>query len=362
LNQLFLKKYNPIEDKIKNNNQRQKMKYLITGGCGFIGSNLAIEVLKRGEELFIFDNLYRFGSSFNLDLLRQKGNFTYYSFDIRNLNDVETVVKEVKPDYIFHLAGQVAMTTSISNPRFDYETNTLGTFNLLDSVRKYSPESIILYSSTNKVYGDFEYINFEENDTRYICKEYPNGFPESMPLDFHSPYGCSKGAADQYLLDFRRIYGLKTIVFRHSSMYGLHQHATYDQGWIGWFCQKGIEIKNGTVKEMFTVSGNGKQVRDVLYNTDIVKLYFIAKDCSKAYGQAFNIGGGIENSLSLLELFDFLEKELNIHMAYKEIPWRESDQKVFVADNTKITSITGWQPETSFINGIGNIIESFQDY
>ena len=332
------------------------MKYLITGGCGFVGSNLALEVLKRGEELYIIDNLYRHGSADNLTMLRNIGDFTYYPYDTRNLNDVETVIKEVKPDYIFHLAGQVAMTTSISNPRLDFETNTLGTFNILDSVRKYSPETVILYSSTNKVYGDFEYLNFREEETRYTCKEYPIGFPETITLDFHSPYGCSKGSADQYLLDYNRIYGIKTIVFRHSSMYGSNQHATYDQGWIGWFCQQALNIKNGLQKEKFTISGNGKQVRDVLHGSDVVNLYFTAKDCKNAYGKVFNIGGGIENSLSLLELFSLLEKKLEIKMDYREIPWRESDQKVFIADNTKITTITGWKPLISVSEGISKMV------
>lgn len=328
------------------------MKYLITGGCGFIGSNLAAEVLKRGEELFVLDNLFRYGSGSNLEWLRTKGDFTYYPYDTRNTNDVETVIKEVQPDYIFHLAGQVAMTTSISNPRLDYETNALGTFNLLDAVRKYSPDSVILYSSTNKVYGDFEYLHFREESTRYVCEEYPNGFPESISLDFHSPYGCSKGCADQYLLDFHRIYGLKTIVFRHSSMYGSNQHATYDQGWIGWFCQKALEIKNHTLQDPFTISGTGKQVRDVLHGEDVVNLYFTAKDIDKAYGEVFNIGGGIENSLSLLELFDLLENKLDIEMTYTQLPWRESDQKVFVADIEKATRILGWLPKVSKESGV----------
>lgn len=328
------------------------MRYLITGGCGFIGSNLAAEVLKRGEELFVFDNLFRHGSSVNLEWLRKLGEFKYYPYDIRNNNDIETVIKEVKPDYIFHLAGQVAMTTSIANPRLDFEINTMGTFNLLDAVRKYSPHSVILYSSTNKVYGDFSDLTFEETSTRYICKEYPNGFPESISLDFHSPYGCSKGSADQYLRDYNRIFGLKTIVFRHSSMYGSNQHATYDQGWVGWFCQKALEIKNGTAKEPFTISGNGKQVRDVLHGSDVVNLYFAAKDEKEAYGQAFNIGGGIENSLSLLELFAILEEILDIKMIYKQLDWRESDQLVFVANNNKIKRIIGWYPEISKENGI----------
>jgi CDP-paratose 2-epimerase len=337
------------------------MRYLITGGCGFIGSNLAAEVLKRGEELFVFDNLFRQGSSQNLEWLKEQGNFTYYPYDIRNYNDVENVIKEVRPEYIFHLAGQVAMTTSIQNPRLDFEINTLGTHNLLESVRKYSPNSIILYSSTNKVYGDFEHLTFDETETRYVCREFSNGFPETISLDFHSPYGCSKGAADQYLLDYHRIFGLKTIVFRHSSMYGSHQHSTFDQGWVGWFCKKALEIKDGTTKELFTISGTGKQVRDVLHSTDVVNLYFSAKDCNTAYGQAFNIGGGMKNSLSLLELFAMLEEMLNIKMQYKQLSWRESDQKVFVADNSKISKFIQWDALKSKMEGIQNMIDNQHD-
>lgn len=335
------------------------MRYLITGGCGFIGSNLAAEVLKRGDELFVFDNLFRFGSSQNLRWLEKQGDFNYYPFDIRNNNDVETVIKDIRPDYVFHLAGQVAMTTSIANPRLDFEVNALGSYNLVEAVRKYSSDTIILYSSTNKVYGDFADLTFEETESRYICKEYPHGFPESMTLSFHSPYGCSKGTADQYLLDYARIFGIRTIVFRHSSMYGDHQHATYDQGWIGWFCQKALEIKNGKPKEPFTISGDGKQVRDVLHSSDVVNLYFAAKDIPEAYGQAFNIGGGIENSLSLLELFSLLEEMLTIHMHYRKIAWRESDQKVFVADNTRIYETTRWKPQIKKEAGIQKMIEAF---
>lgn len=334
------------------------MRYLITGGCGFVGSNLAAEVLKRGEELFVFDNLFRFGSSQNLDWLRKQGEFKYYPFDIRNYNDVETVIKEVKPDVIFHLAGQVAMTTSIQNPRLDFETNTLGTHNLLESVRKYSPSSMILYSSTNKVYGDLEYLTYKETETRYICKEYPNGFDESLQLDFHSPYGCSKGAADQYLLDYYRMFGIRTVVFRHSSMYGGNQHATYDQGWVGWFIQKALEIKNETAKELFTISGNGKQVRDVLHSSDIVNLYFKASEkIDQTKGKAFNIGGGIEKSLSLLELFALLEELLQIKIKYQQLPFRESDQLVFVADNKKAEEFFGWTALATPQSGVTKSIE-----
>lgn len=334
------------------------MKYLITGGCGFIGSNLAAEVLKRGEELVVFDNLFRFGSSINLEWLKKKGEFKYYPFDIRNLNDIETVIKEEQPDVVFHLAGQVAMTTSISNPRLDFEINAMGTFNLLDSIRKYAPNAMVLYSSSNKVYGDFEELTFEEKETRYVCKEYPNGFDEKAPLNFHSPYGCSKGAADQYLLDFSRIYGTKTVVFRHSSMYGGNQHATIDQGWIGWFCQKALEIKNNSTTEKFTISGTGKQVRDVLHADDVVSLYFSAvKNIEKVQGNAFNIGGGIENSLSLLELFGLLEDVLDVKMDYNKLPPRESDQLLFVADNKKIAELTSWKPQIEARKGIIKMLE-----
>jgi CDP-paratose 2-epimerase len=334
------------------------MKYLITGGCGFLGSNIAKEILNRKEELIIFDSLYRFGSYQNLEWLKSIGKFKFIHGDIRNTNDVENVIRNNKPDVIYHLAGQVAMTTSIENPRMDFEVNSYGSFNLLNSVRLYSSESTVIYSSTNKVYGDLEQYTYKENDTRYICVEKPNGFDENIQLDFHSPYGCSKGSADQYMLDFARIYGLKTVVFRHSSMYGGRQFATIDQGWIGWFTQKAIEIKRKELKESFTISGNGKQVRDIAYADDIVSLYLEAsKKISKIKGQVFNVGGGIENSLSLLELFSFLEKELNIKMNYKQRPPRESDQKIFIADLSKVKKLIGWEPKISKEEGIRKMIK-----
>lgn len=333
------------------------MKYLITGGCGFVGSNLAANVLKRGDQLVVFDNLFRFGSSKNLEWLKLLGDFKFYPFDIRNLNDVETVIRFEKPDVVFHLAGQVAMTTSIDNPRLDFEINALGTFNLLDSIRKYSPQTIVLYSSSNKVYGDFNELTFLEKETRFECLEFPHGFDESLPLDFHSPYGCSKGAADQYLLDFNRIYGIKTAVFRHSSMYGGNQHSTVDQGWIGWFCQKAIEIKKGTTKIPFNISGTGKQVRDVLHVDDVVDLYFKAlENIDKISGNAFNIGGGMTYSLSLIELFANLEDSLKIKIQYSRLPARESDQLVFVADGKKINEFIGWQPKIDINEGLSRML------
>jgi len=334
------------------------MKYLITGGCGFLGSNIAAEILKTKQQLVVFDNLSRVGSEQNLAWLRSQGQFEFIHGDIRIQNDVERVVQTIKPDTIFHLAGQVAMTTSIANPRLDFEINVMGSFNVLESVRKYAANTAVVYSSTNKVYGDLEQFTYSETESRYVCDEYPNGFPETVNLEFHSPYGTSKGAADQYMLDYARIFGLKTAVFRHSSMYGGRQFATYDQGWLGWFVQKALEIKSNTLVEPFTISGNGKQVRDLLYASDMVKLYLkAAENIDRIKGQAFNIGGGIDNSMSLLELFAFLEKFLTIKMTYTQLPPRESDQRVFVADVNKVSKALNWKPVVSKEEGIAKMID-----
>ena len=338
------------------------MKILITGGCGFLGSNLASYGIEHGYEITVFDNLSRFGAYKNLDWLKSIGDFSYVHGDTRIKNDIEETIKRVKPDAVFHVAGQVAMTTSIENPYKDYETNSMGTVNLLDSIRKYSPETVAFYSSTNKVYGDLEDYTYEETDTRYICKEFPNGFDETVPLDFRSPYGCSKGSADQYMLDFYRIFGIRTAVFRHSSMYGGRQFATYDQGWVGWFVQKALEKKNNPDCEPFTISGNGKQVRDILHASDMISLYYTALEhADDVCGKAYNVGGTMEQSLSLLELFDLLNNMLGIKMEYTQLPPRQSDQKVFVADISKINSVTGWYPIMSAKNGITNMIDWVQE-
>jgi CDP-paratose 2-epimerase len=335
-----------------------QMKLLITGGCGFLGSNLAAHALERGDDLLVFDNLYRTGSLSNLNWLRGKGSFRFEHGDIRNQNDVARAVGDFRPDAIFHLAGQVAMTTSIANPRMDFEVNAFGTFNLLEAVRQYVPEAPVVYSSTNKVYGDLEQYRYRETATRYECIDRPSGFGEDTPLDFHSPYGCSKGAADQYMLDYARIFGLKTTVFRHSSMYGGRQFATYDQGWVGWFCQKAVEAKEGRLKEPFTISGSGKQVRDVLHADDMIRLYFAAlAGIDKARGQAFNIGGGMENSLSLLELFRLLEEITGGKLSYIRLPPRESDQRVFVADLGRAEAVLSWKPLVSAQAGVRRMVQ-----
>lgn len=334
------------------------MKLLIIGGAGFLGSNLASHGIEIGYDITIFDNLSRMGSAKNLEWLKSLGNFTYIHGDTRNKNDVEMLIKKGQFDAVFHLAGQVAMTTSIENPYKDFEVNTMGALNLLDSIRKYSLETAVFFSSTNKVYGDLENYQYEETPTRYRCIEFPNGFDESVPLDFRSPYGCSKGAADQYMLDFYRIFGIKTTVFRHSSMYGSRQFATYDQGWVGWFVQKAIERYQFPHCQPFTISGNGKQVRDILHARDMIDLYYMAlENVDKVCGQAYNIGGTMKQSLSLLELFDMLNDILGIKMEYIQLPPRQSDQKVFVADIKKIQERIGWFPKVTARQGVTEMVD-----
>lgn len=335
-------------------------KWIITGGCGFVGSNLAAALLERGSEVVVVDNLFRHGSALNLEWLRSLGGrLTYAPGDTRLRDDVEAVFSVHGKGLagVAHLAGQVAMTTSIERPRLDFETNALGAINVLEAVRRFAPEVPVLFSSTNKVYGDLARFRCVETATRHTLPDYPEGIDESMPLDFHSPYGCSKGAADQYMLDYHRIFGLKTVVFRHSSIYGGRQHATYDQGWIGWFCRKALEMADPGARP-FTISGDGKQVRDVLHADDIVRCYLLAAEhMDRCSGEAYNIGGGMGNSLSLLELFAWLEEATGNRMRYTKLPWRVSDQKVFVADNRKACRDFGFTHTVSKHEGLRRMLD-----
>ncbi len=339
------------------------MRYLITGGCGFMGSNLAQEVLSKHEQLLIIDNLSRIGSKDNLDWLQTLGSFEFKQVDICSSHAIDSIISDYQPDVVFHLAGQVAMTTSINNPKLDLAINITGTLNLLEALRNYSPHTMMIYSSTNKVYGDLEALNYHEEPLRYCATDFPSGFNEQLPLAFSTPYGCSKGAADQYVLDYSKNFGIRTIVFRHSSAFGLRQFSTFDQGWIGWFIQQAIETKINPTRDAFTISGNGKQVRDVLFSSDLVRCYFQGVNhIDSANGQAFNIGGGYENSISPLELFHFLEQELNIKLNYQYLPWRQSDQKVFVADITKAQRFLEWTPTTDINSGLKEMIKWAQHH
>ncbi len=332
---------------------RHQVNLLLTGGCGFLGANLAADALAHGDALCVLDNLSRTGSEQNLAWLRSQGDFRFERADIRDANVVEQLVRDFRPATVFHLAAQVAMTTSIADPRADFETNALGTLNVLEAVRKHAPAAAVIYSSTNKVYGDLEWVRYEETETRYVAPDYPNGFDESLALDFASPYGCSKGAADQYMLDYARTYDLRTVVFRHSSMYGGRQFATHDQGWVGWFCGQALAQQGGTLREPFTIAGTGKQVRDVLHADDMKRLYRAAlAHIDRAKGRAFNIGGGMSSSLSLLELFGLIEELLAARPRFERLPPRHSDQKVFVADTRRAAELLDWRPQVSAREGI----------
>ena len=333
-------------------------KALVTGGCGFVGSNVAVRLRQEGWRVTLFDSLVRQGAAENLQWLQKSGGIEFIHGDIRNPSDVDRVTGHVQPSVIFHLAGQVAMTTSMDDPRRDFETNAVGSINLLESVRKHRLKPAIVYASSNKVYGELKQVVLKEEPLRYSAPALPSGIDEDAPLDFQTPYGCSKGAADQYMLDYARVYGLNTVVFRHSTIYGGRQFATFDQGWVGWFCQQALAIKKIPSREPFTISGDGKQVRDLLFVDDAVSCYLAAAEkIESVRGEAFNIGGGMANSCSLLELFHILEQLVGVSMKYSRLPWRHSDQKFFVADISKAHALLDWQPKLDRETGIQRMLE-----
>jgi|TARA_B100000315_G_C14524715_1_gene563254 CDP-paratose 2-epimerase len=332
--------------------------YLVTGGCGFLGSNIASRLVEAGEQVTIADNLSRTGSTRNLTWLRNQGTLDFVTLDVRDAPAVDAFVSRVRPDVVLHLAGQVAMTTSLADPRLDFEVNAAGSLNVLEAVRAHCPDAAVVYSSSNKVYGELGSVRLEEAERRYVAPDHPDGIDETAPLEFCTPYGCSKGAADQYLLDYARVYGLKTVVFRHSTIYGGRQFATIDQGWVGWFCSKATEATREAAVEPFSISGSGKQVRDVLYVDDAIDVYLAAAERTDSVaGQAFNIGGGIHNSSSLLELFDRLERLTGAEMRYSGGPWRAHDQRFFVADCAKAHRLLGWRPRTDIEAGVSRTLD-----
>jgi CDP-paratose 2-epimerase len=311
---------------------------LVTGGAGFVGSNLAKNLLTDGADVTIFDALVRAGSQENLAWLRQRSNrLRFVRGDVRDIEAIKEVVADV--DVIYHLAGQVAVTSSVSDPRSDFETNALGTLNLLEAARESGRQPIIVFTSTNKVYGGMEDVPVVEGHSRYSFTEYPNGISEAQPLDFHSPYGCSKGAADQYVRDYGRIYDLPTVVFRMSCIYGPRQFGTEDQGWVAHF------IISVLTKRSITIYGNGKQVRDLLFVDDLVRAFRLAVDrIDRAAGEVFNIGGGPSNSTSVWE-FGQLVAELSGHdISVNFGDWRPGDQPCYISDIRKASQLLEWRP------------------
>lgn len=331
---------------------------LITGGCGFLGCHLAVALRRKGEKVVLFDNLSRVGSRENLAWLRNSGTFEFIRGSTLNGSSLKETVRRYRPKGILHLAGQVAMTTSVRDPWSDFQLNVVGTLNLLECLRLHSPGTALLYASSNKVYGALSTVRLVERSTRYVAPDFPRGLDESLPLDFRTPYGCSKGAADQYVLEYARTYGLRAAVFRHSTIYGGHQHATFDQGWVGWFCQKAWEQKKMSGQKAFTISGSGKQVRDLLHVDDASRCYLEGlRDIHRIFGQAFNVGGGMENSSSVLELFSVLESLLGVKLRFKKIPWRHEDQRFFVADTQKCQKSLHWSPKISKITGLEYVLD-----
>ncbi len=328
------------------------MKIFITGGAGFIGSNSADHFLTQGHEVVIFDNLSRVGGQANLAWLAARHGQERWQFvrgDVRNYEALTSSIGGA--DVVLHLASQVAVTTSVQNPREDFEINALGTFNVLEAVRHVCPETAVLYASTNKVYGGMEEMGVVEQETRYAYADYPHGVPETYPLDFHSPYGCSKGAGDQYTLDYARIYGLRTLVFRQSCIYGRRQFGVEDQGWVAHF------VIAAVLGRPISIYGDGKQVRDLLHVTDLIRAYELGiARIDQLQGQALNVGGGPANTLSIWQEFGPLLAELKGEAVPVTLgDWRPGDQRVFIADIRKAETTLGWRPSISPVAGIRDL-------
>lgn len=256
-------------------------------------------------------------------------------------------------DVVAHLAGQVSLVASITNPRYDFETNAAGTFNVLEATRRHTPRAKLIFASTNKVYGDLSALIHDESATRYAIPAHPGGLTENLPLELHGGYSCSKGAADQYVRDYRKVYGLKTVCLRQSSIYGGGQRATGDQGWLAWFVRMGVQAS------LFDISGTGKQVRDLLHVSDLCHCFKrIAElpESSSVWGEAFNVGGGPNASLSILELFNILRRDFGLALDYTSGPPRLGDQKVFIADIAKAANLIGWAPRVCLAEGLAEIV------
>jgi CDP-paratose 2-epimerase len=324
------------------------MKILITGGAGFIGVNSAHYFSKKANKVVIFDNLSRVGSEKNIEWIKSECELEFFKGDLRKFVDlVDVFNKYGEFDLVLHLAAQVAVTTSINDPYADFEINAFGTFNLLEATRRYSPDAVFIYASTNKVYGEMSDLKIIKKNGRYRYQNLLEGVDEKRNLDFHSPYGCSKGAADQYCKDYFRIYGIKTIVLRQSCIYGYRQFGIEDQGWVAWFCIA------SALKKPITIYGDGKQVRDVLFIDDLVKAFELAyKKKDRVAGMVFNIGGGPKNTLSLHKLIEILERLKNEKIQTKYQDWRPGDQKIYIGNISLANEIIDWNPTINPEKGV----------
>jgi CDP-paratose 2-epimerase len=328
---------------------------LITGGAGFIGSNLAHRLLSMGRRVRVLDNLSRPGVEQNLQWLRQQHGalLEFVRADVRDAAAVSQAVAGVQQ--VFHFAAQVAVTTSLENPQEDFAINALGTLNVLEAARARPVPPAILMTSTNKVYGGLEDLQLSVQGQRYLpvdAQATARGIGESRPLDFHSPYGCSKGTADQYVLDYARSYGMTTLVFRMSCIYGPRQFGTEDQGWVAHFILRALR------GERITLYGDGMQVRDVLFVDDLVDAFLLAEqNAARLKGRAFNMGGGAGNAISLQDLLDRIEQLHGKRPPVSFDAWRTGDQRYYVSDTEAFQRETGWQPKVAADEGIGRLFE-----
>jgi CDP-paratose 2-epimerase len=330
---------------------------LITGGAGFIGVNSALHFAALGWDVTVLDNLSRRGTDQNLQwLLAQHPAISFQRVDIRDSEAIATAVGKMQPSMLLHLAAQVAVTTSYTDPREDFDINALGSFNVMEAIRLHSPESFVVYASTNKVYGGMESVAVQLGDHGYAFRDLPLGVPETQPLDFHSPYGCSKGVADQYTIDYARIYDLRTCAFRQSCIYGQRQFGIEDQGWVAWFSIASL------LGRSITLYGDGWQTRDVLNVKDLARAYEAAwENQAEVSGQAFNIGGGPTNTLCLRDLLSFLEEELKVSINPLSGASRPGDQPVFVCDIRKAQAQLGWSPQIGVSDGVRDLIRWVRD-
>ena len=323
--------------------------YFVTGGAGFIGSNYVHRLVQRGDQVTIFDNLSRGGAPRNIAWLEESLGKDAFRLIVGDLRDADLVRESAKDaDVIVHLAGQVAVTTSVINPRDDFEANALGTFNALEAARLSERNPIFIYSSTNKVYGGMEDVEIIEEATRWLYKNLEYGCSEEQPLDFHSPYGCSKGTGDQYVRDYARIYGLRSVVFRQSCIYGPRQFGVEDQGWLAWMMIAAVTGKQ------ITVYGDGKQVRDVLHVNDLLNAYDLAVEkIDEVKGEVYNIGGGTRNVMAIwAEFGPILERLIGKKIEVARDDWRPGDQRVFYADFRKAQRELGWEPKIDLEEGM----------
>jgi CDP-paratose 2-epimerase len=327
---------------------------IITGCAGFIGAHLAEYFLRQGAIVVGIDNLSRAGSQTNLEQLRNRyGNcFHFHKQDIRHFAAVRSIFAEApNPELVIHQAAQVAVTTSITDPREDFEINALGTFNILGATRLQAPDAFFEFASTNKVYGKMDDLEIIERGGRYDYANLPHGIDETRGLDFHSPYGCSKGAADQYVRDYSRVYGLRSVVLRQSCIYGTRQFGVEDQGWVAWFTIASV------LGKPITIYGDDKQGRDLLWIDDLVRVYAgLYEHADKTAGEIYNVGGGPENVLSLLELVEQLRSASILRQPAKFDEWRQGDQKIFVSDIRKLSEAIDWKSSVSPREGVDRLI------